>query len=150
VGVFRCPARHEFVVNPVTADRLTSTAHLRGSETILVAEDEDGVRRIARRILEMYGYHVLEARHGSEALTLSEQHPGTIHLLLTDAIMPHMGGPELAVRLTQARRDIKVLFTSGYTDDVIARHGVLNEGAPFLQKPYSPQGLVEKVREVLA
>jgi two-component system, cell cycle sensor histidine kinase and response regulator CckA len=97
----------------------------------------------------MHGYQVLEARHGWEALSLSEQHTGRIHLLLTDTIMPHMGGRELATRLAEARGGIKVLYTSGYTDDAIVRHGVLTAGMPFLQKPYSSRSLVEKVREVL-
>jgi two-component system, cell cycle sensor histidine kinase and response regulator CckA len=118
-----------------------------GAETILLAEDEDGIRSIARRVLQMYGYQVLEARDGAEALAVSAQHKGPIHLLLADIIMPQIDGPELASRLAQTRTGIKVLYTSGYADD--ARTGVLTGSVAFLQKPYAPQTLVAKVREVL-
>jgi len=120
-----------------------------GAHTVLLAEDEDGVRRLARRALELHGYRVLEARDGREALTMSDQHPGPIDLLLTDALMPEMGGCELADHLVQTRKDIKILYTSGYTDHVLARQGDLPTGAGFLQKPYSPDTLVQKVHAIL-
>src|SRR5262249_21747252 len=120
-----------------------------GTETILVTEDEEGVRLIAQRTLEMYGYKILEARDGWEALRLSEEFNGPIDMLLTDTIMPQMGGCELAQRLSRLRPNIKVLYTSGYTDAAILRHGVLSSGVPFLQKPFTPQALALKIREVL-
>jgi putative nucleotidyltransferase with HDIG domain len=124
-------------------------ADMEGNETILLAEDDDSVRLVARRMLEVHGYTVLEARNGAEALRLSEQYADVIQLLVTDTIMPHMGGCELAQRLTQQRPDIRVLFASGYTDDAVIRHGVLTATTPFLQKPFTPQALAVKVREVL-
>ena len=122
---------------------------LGGSETILLAEDEEGVRHIARRALETYGYVILEAGNGCEALQVGQDFDGPIHLLVTDTIMPQMGGYELAQRLSRLRPDMKVLFTSGYTDDAIVRHGVLHSGTPFLQKPFTPQVLAAKVQGIL-
>jgi len=120
-----------------------------GSETILLVEDEDGVRDLTREILEMSGYTVLEARHGAEALVVGEQHPGPIHLLVSDVVMPQMGGRELADRLRALRQGIKVLFMSGYMDDAIGHHGALDPGTNLLPKPFSPDALARKVREVL-
>ncbi|MBI3407992.1 MAG: HDOD domain-containing protein [Planctomycetes bacterium] len=120
-----------------------------GSETILLTEDEEGVRRIAQRTLEMYGYKILEARDGFEALKVSEEFKGSIDILVTDTIMPQMGGCELAQRLSRQRPNLKVLYTSGYTDEAIIRHGILSSGLPFLQKPFSPAVLACKIREVL-
>jgi CheY-like chemotaxis protein len=122
---------------------------LRGSETILLVEDDDQVRTVARGILGRSGYHVIEARHAGEALLHCENHPGTIHLLLTDVVMPQMSGPELAKRLAKARPDMKVLCMSGYTDDSIVRHGVLEARIEYLQKPITPETLTTRVREVL-
>jgi DNA-binding NtrC family response regulator len=122
---------------------------LRGSETILLVEDDDQVRAVARSILLKNGYHVIEARNAGEALLHSESHPATIHLLLSDVVMPQMSGPELAKRLARARPDMKVLCMSGYTDDSIVRHGVLEARFAFLQKPITPATLTMKVREVL-
>ncbi|MBI4484232.1 MAG: PAS domain S-box protein [Acidobacteria bacterium] len=120
-----------------------------GSEIVLLAEDEEPVRKLVRQTLEMNGYTVLEARHGPEALQICERHAGSIHLIVTDVIMPEMSGRELAYRLTQLRPGIKVLYLSGYTSDAIVHHGVLDQGVAFLQKPFTPDALARKVREVL-
>jgi len=119
------------------------------TETILLVEDALRVRAVVREILEMNGYHVLEARHGAEAIEISERHRGPIHLMVTDVVMPHMSGGELAQRLQPVRPDMRVLYMSGYTDDAIVRHGVLGAGMAFLSKPFTPDALALKVREVL-
>ncbi len=121
----------------------------RGTETILLVEDEPGVRAIGKELLEMHGYRVLEAENGAEALDLARQFDGEIHLLVSDVIMPQVGGRELAERLTIARPGIQVLFVSGFTDDTISRHGVLDKGAAFLQKPFTLETLSQKIREIL-
>jgi nitrogen-specific signal transduction histidine kinase/CheY-like chemotaxis protein len=120
-----------------------------GTETVLLAEDEEVVRRFAREILSGNGYKVLEAGSGREALLLSEAYRGEIQLLLTDVVMPKMSGRELTERIRPLRPDLRILYMSGYTDDAILRHGVLEDGIPFLQKPFTPEGLARKVREVL-
>jgi two-component system cell cycle sensor histidine kinase/response regulator CckA len=120
-----------------------------GTETVLLAEDDEAVRRFAREILWGNGYKVLEAGNGREALLLSEAHRGEIHLLLTDVVMPKMSGRELTERIRPLRPDLRILYMSGYTDDAILRDGVLEDGIPFLQKPFTPEGLARKVREVL-
>ncbi len=122
---------------------------LRGMETVLLVEDEDAVRDLARDILQARGYTVLEARHGAEALRISEQHPGPIHLMLTDVVMPEMIGRELADRLAVLRPETKVLYMSGYTDNAVVHHGVLDPGTIFLQKPFTAAVLARKVREIL-
>ncbi len=121
----------------------------RGSETILLVEDEAALRMLVRELLESKGYRVIEARHGPDALFVCEQHKGPIHLLLTDVVMPEMNGRELAERLAPFHREMKVLYMSGYTDDAIVHHGVLDAGMGFLQKPFSRNTLARKVREVL-
>src|SRR5438094_1507237 len=121
----------------------------RGSETVLLAEDEPAVRAIARQALERQGYTVLAAPSGADALALAAQHGATIHLLLTDVVMPGMSGRDLADRLTAQRPGIRVLYISGYTDNAIVRHGMLEPGLAYLQKPFRPDALVRKVREVL-
>ena len=122
----------------------------RGSETVLLVEDEKEVRSLAHRILSQQGYKILEAANGEEALQVAQEHAGEkIHLLLTDVVMPHMGGRDLAEKLKLFRPDIKVFYVSGYTDNAIVHHGVLNPGTHFLQKPFSPKTLSQKVREVL-
>jgi len=120
-----------------------------GSETILLAEDSEPLRAMAREYLESIGYTVLEAVSGKDALQRAKEFDGTIHLLLTDVVMPEMSGPELADQLTLHRPGIKVIFTSGYTDDAIARQGILDSTVAFVQKPYRPKALARKIREVL-
>jgi two-component system, cell cycle sensor histidine kinase and response regulator CckA len=121
-----------------------------GTETILLVEDEAGVRALARRALETRGYRVLEAASGVLALQASQAYDGDIHLLVTDVVMPQLGGRELADRLAVDRPAMRVLFMSGYTDDAIVRHGIKEDGVPFLQKPFTPDVLGRKVREVLS
>jgi PAS domain S-box-containing protein len=120
---------------------------LEGSETILLVEDEEQVRALVRTILQRFGYHVIEAQTGGDALLVSEKHAGAIDLLLTDVIMPHISGPQLAQRLS--RLVTKVLYMSGYTGDSILHQGVLDSSIALLQKPITQEALVRKVREVL-
>jgi len=126
-------------------------AHPAVSETatILVVDDEPGVRELVRIILEEYGYTVLEAGHGEEALQVCQQYAGSIHLLLSDVIMPGLIGAPLVERVKALRPSVKVLFMSGYTDDVIGDRGMLGPGVLFLQKPFTPQALIEKIHDVL-
>jgi len=121
----------------------------RGVETLLVVEDEGAVRNLAARVLTAAGYQVLTAVNGEEALVLLEDRQGPVHLLLTDVVMPGMGGRELAARLATNWPDLKVLFMSGYTNNAIVHHGVLDEGTQFIGKPFSVMELTRKVREVL-
>jgi CheY-like chemotaxis protein len=132
---------------PMTATRASDSSA--GRETILVAEDESVILRVARVALEKLGYRVLCAGDGLEALEVASREPGRIDLLVTDVVMPKLGGRELAARLTQQRPETKVLYTSGYAENAIAYQGVLSEGVHFIQKPYSLAGLAERVREVL-
>ena len=120
-----------------------------GKGTILLVEDETEVRRLARQVMETAGYTVLEAHEGNEALALCQRNETSIDLLLTDVIMPGMSGRELADRLTTMRPTMKVLFVSGYTDDRLGRHGVLEPGVEFLAKPFSPAELLERIHEAL-
>jgi len=120
-----------------------------GSETVLVVEDQAEVRTLTTRILEARGYTVLEAAGADDALRLVDGNGERIDLLLTDVVMPGMNGRELAARLTAQRGDLKVLFVSGYTGEAIRQHGLLESGAAFLQKPFSPDVLARKVRDVL-
>ena len=121
----------------------------KGTETVLLVEDEEAVRSLTRIVLQGAGYRVLEASDGGEALIVAGGHEGPIHLLLSDVVMPVLSGRQLAERLLALHPEIKVLFQSGYTDDAVVRHGVLQEKVHFLQKPYSPAALAAKVREVL-
>jgi two-component system cell cycle sensor histidine kinase/response regulator CckA len=121
----------------------------RGTETVLLVEDEPALRAVARRTLERQGYVVLEAPNGEAGLAVAAAHTGPLELLVTDVVMPGISGRELATRLVAARPTVRVLFTSGYTDDAIVHHGVLEAGIQFLQKPFTPSGLARKVREVL-
>ena len=120
-----------------------------GDETVLLVEDATPVRTLARRSLEARGYRVLDAADGPSALELSARHGGGIDILVTDVVMPGMSGRELAERLAPERPSMKVLYTSGYTDDTMVRQGVLTAGVAFLQKPFVPDSLARKVREVL-
>jgi PAS domain S-box-containing protein len=119
-----------------------------GWETVLLVEDEDAVRVLAREVLRRNGYVVLEARHGIDALRIAERHPDEIHLMITDLVMPHMSGSELAKRLSSARPGMKLLFMSGYTDHDVM-HRDLTPGVTFVQKPFTPEVLARKVRHVL-
>jgi len=119
-----------------------------GWETVLLVEDEDAVRALAREVLRRHGYVVVEARHGLDALRVAERHPDDIHLMITDVVMPHMSGRELAERLGAARPKMRVLFMSGYTDHVVMNRAI-TPGSWFLQKPFTPEILAQRVRQVL-
>ncbi len=120
-----------------------------GIETVLFVEDQDAVRELGMEILQDCGYTVLGARDGIEALQVAEQHPGQIDIVVSDVVMPRMGGREVAERLATIRPNARVLFLSGYTDDTVVRHGILEAQVTFLQKPFTPASLAKKVREVL-
>ena len=120
----------------------------RGTESILLVEDEDAVRELVQRILEARGYAVIEARNGGEGLKLCKSHPGQIDLLVTDVVMPELGGRELAEAALKLRPGLKVVFMSGHTQDVILKEGV-QQGAAFLHKPFTPMQLAQKVRDTL-
>jgi len=122
----------------------------RGSEVVLLVEDEAGVRELAREYLEMSGYTVIVAPDGHTAIEMASMHQGVIHLLMTDMVMPGIGGRELAERIQAARPDIKVLYMSGYTDQAVVHQGILGTDAPLLQKPFTLATLTMKLREILA
>jgi PAS domain S-box-containing protein len=139
-------------VSPEAATTVAAATDVRevsGTETILLVEDQREVREVVRQTLQRHGYHVLEAVDGQAALALLRASAGPIHLLLTDVVMPHMSGRELVDKVTQHDRSIRVLYTSGYTDDAIVRHGVLDSGIAFIQKPFTPEQLLTRVRDVL-
>ena len=119
-----------------------------GTQTVLVVEDEDGLRELAKRLLQRQGYTVLVAANADEALRLFEENP-SIDVLLTDVVMPGASGPELTRQLVERRPALKVIYMSGYTDDAIVQHGVLNPGIAFLHKPFTSDTLGRKIREVL-
>ena len=124
-------------------------AELHGDETILVVEDQADVRRYVAAVLLKYGYQVIEASSAPEALTVFDSHGVKIHLVLTDVVMPDMSGAELVARVAALRPEVKSLLMSGYTDEVMVQHGVIHEDASFIQKPFSPEELVAKVRAIL-
>ncbi|MDH4186146.1 MAG: PAS domain S-box protein [Nitrospira sp.] len=133
----------------VQGPALMKASPVSGSETILLVEDEDAVRELAKQILEMDGYTVLAAANGEAALALCAQYQGPIHLLVTDVVMPRMSGRRLADQLVALRPNTKVLYTSGYTENAIVHHGEVDSNTPFLQKPFTPATFRSKVREVL-
>ena len=124
---------------------------VRGTESILLVEDEEQLRRLLRNVLADCGYSVLAAANGNEALQIVQQRQGTIDIdiVVTDVVMPGMGGRQMVNQLVSLHPKAKVLFLSGYADDSIVRHGILHEQVPFLQKPFSPMTLGGKAREVL-
>jgi CheY-like chemotaxis protein len=124
-------------------------ATVTGTETVLLAEDDDVLRPLARGLLEKLGYTVLDAADAEQALEAARRYGEPIHLLLTDVVMPGVSGRELARELEKSRPDTRVLYVSGYTDDAIVHHGMLEPGLNFLQKPFTPAVLARKVREVL-
>jgi PAS domain S-box-containing protein len=136
------PVEEEEGARPVALPR-------RGSETVLLVEDEEAVRDLVREVLAMQGYRVLEAATAAEALAIGEKHDGVIHLLVSDVVMPGMSGKELAERLAADRPGLRVLYMSGYTDTAIVHHGVLAPGTAFLQKPFTPAVLARRVGEIL-
>jgi two-component system, cell cycle sensor histidine kinase and response regulator CckA len=115
----------------------------------LLVEDEIGVRGLTRHLLNLKGYKVIEAGDGEEALAIAAEHRGAIDLVLTDVVMPRMSGREFTQRLNELRPGIKVLYMSGYTDDAVVRHGIYEESVNFLQKPFSPFVLTQRVRDIL-
>ena len=121
----------------------------RETETVHLVEDEELVRRVARISIELQGYRVLSARDAADALRIAEGHKEPIHLLITDVVMPEMGGRELAEAIRTRRPGIRVLFMSGYTDEAVFQHGTIPPTEAFIQKPFSPLGLARKVRAVL-
>jgi PAS domain S-box-containing protein len=141
------PRIEEEAVKPEKVDRLTDLPG--GTETVLVVEDEDTLRTLCERILGDLGYQVMPARNGAEAIALAHAFADRIDLLLADVVMPGMSGSELATQLVLEYPELKVLFMSGYPDDAIGKHGVLDEGMSFIGKPYTPSALARKVREVL-
>jgi two-component system cell cycle sensor histidine kinase/response regulator CckA len=140
---------------PVVEERLSPLEggepgmDLRGQETILLVEDEENVRGLVSLVLQSHGYQVLVAQDGKDALRVVEAHQGGIDLLLTDVVMPHLGGRQVAEAIRPRFPEMKVVYMSGYTDDAVVRHGLVHEQVPFLQKPVSPLKLARKVRSVL-
>jgi hypothetical protein len=134
---------------PLSGARSASPLASGGSETILLVEDEESVRRVAKRILSSRGYKVIEACNGQEALKAIDLHNDPIHMVITDVVMPEMSGRQLAEAVRARRVNTRVLFMSGYTDDAVVRHGIIHEKEAFIQKPFSPDSLSRKVREVL-
>jgi DNA-binding NtrC family response regulator len=120
-----------------------------GTETVLLVEDEESVRQLVRETLTLKGYRVVEAENGEAGLAAAAQHKGKIDLVITDVVMPGMGGRELVKQLAQVRPEAKVLYLSGYTEDAIVSEGTIESGTAFLQKPFTLQNLSRKVREVL-
>ncbi len=134
----------------VDSDRPSSDRHnARGAETILLVEDEPAILHLTSETLAIHGYRVLPASTAEEAMRIAHEHPEPIHLLFTDVVMPHMNGKELAEHVARLRPEIKILYSSGYTADIVASHGIIESGIHFIQKPYPVQEIVKRVREVL-
>jgi DNA-binding NtrC family response regulator len=121
----------------------------RGDETILVVEDNEEVRKVTARILKIQGYRILEAANRGDSISISEQHDGPIHLMLTDVVMPKMHGPELLKHLSTSYPDMKVIYMSGHIENVISHHCILEKRGEYIQKPFTVSELARKVREVL-
>jgi CheY-like chemotaxis protein len=159
IGVHSKPgegARFEIILPRVAAElgmveaKDGAEEQTRGAgETILLVEDEEGVRKLIREVLSRRGYLILEAADTDDALRLARDHEGVIDLLLTDVVMPHLGGRELAERVVGLRPGIRVLYVSGYTGNVVMKHGIPDDGSSLLPKPFTPRALTERVREVL-
>lgn len=122
---------------------------LRGSETVLLVEDEASLRELLREALEANGYSVLEARDGAEALQIARAHAGPIQIMVTDVIMPGMTGPKIVEHVAQTRPEMKALYISGYSDESVIRHGLIGPGRAFLSKPFGPEVLLRRLRELL-
>jgi CheY-like chemotaxis protein len=129
--------------------KLADESDLKGNETILLVEDDDSVREVTTSALREYGYKVIPASNGEEAIRVYEEHKGKFDMLLTDVVMPLMSGRELAEKLSEKDSKLKILYFSGYTDDSIVRHGILSEGMQFIQKPYSHTELAKKIRSII-
>jgi CheY-like chemotaxis protein len=137
------------VSTPEPREHAGEVESLTGTETILLVEDDAAVRGAVRQALEGYGYTVLQAASGQAAMAIARNHSAPIALLLTDVVMPSMSGRVVAERIAAQRPEVRILYMSGYTDDAVVRHGVLETGVAYLQKPFTPAGLAKKVRETI-
>jgi two-component system, cell cycle sensor histidine kinase and response regulator CckA len=127
----------------------TSAAHPPATETVLIVENESAIRNLVQLALERHGYRILTAGSGADAIQASKNHSGPIHLLITDVVIPDMNGPEIAKQLAITRPGLCTLFMSGYMDDALSQHGLESGHIDFIQKPFSPRVLAQKVREIL-
>ncbi|HEY5932522.1 MAG TPA: response regulator, partial [Nitrospira sp.] len=140
------PVVEELPTKPSSPDIRSAT---KGHETILLVEDHDTVRNMITMLLQQHGYNMLEASNGSEGVAVAENHRGTIHLVITDLVMPKLSGREMAGRLTALKPGLRVLFMSEYTEDVVIQQGVASSMVDFLHKPFAIATLAQKVREIL-